>query len=137
MSKDKIKQLEELGLTEAAKRLTERSASRTHIKQALENYKYATKRDIDAFNEQVRQHGKRLEIVLLKDYKTVPPDDVLQAIEGARELGCFTSFHVAHVVRVKDPIVFGRVAEFNTLYFFIAQWGDDVKFSDLVGDENA
>lgn len=135
--KSKVKELEDLGLAAAAITLAERTESRANIKIAMENYKYATQRDLDAFGEEIRPAGKKLEIVTIERYKSIPPDDVLAAVKGAKDLGCFTSFYVASIVKVKDPIIFAKVKDFDSLWFFVAQWGDDVKFSEIVGDNNA
>lgn len=47
---------------------------------------------------------------------------------------CFDSFSVAHIAEVKDPILFGEIAE-CTDKFFIAQWDEDVKIEDILTEK--
>lgn len=79
-----------------------------------------------------------LKLVAMETYPGLPPGDVLAKVKEAKVLGCFDRFEVAEVspvstvVKLPDPIVFGLVNG-CTDRFFIAEWGDDVKVSDLIG----
>lgn len=76
-------------------------------------------------------------------YAGLPPADVMEKVSAARALKTkdgvkvFDSYEVAEVqpvathVKLPDPIVFGRIAGCD-LRFFIADWGTDVKISDLI-----
>lgn len=68
----------------------------------------------------------------LKNYGQLPPDHVLSSLKKAKVKRCFDSFAIAHIEKVKDPILFGLIKDFPTLYFYIDQWGDDVKIEDIL-----
>jgi hypothetical protein len=79
-----------------------------------------------------------LTLVKMADYPGLPPSEVLGKVKEAKSLNCFDRFEVAEVspvstvVKLPDPIVFGLV-DGCTDRFFIAEWGQDVKVSDLIG----
>jgi len=134
-AKEKAKLLKELGMDAVAETLLKKKRGRERLLKAVEIYQYATSEDIDDFNAEMKNHGRRLVIVEVKDYKRLPPDNVLEALKKAQADDLFDSFHIAYIERVKDPILFGQIKAFKNLYFFIAQWGDDVKFEDILGTE--
>ena len=134
-AKEKAKLLEELGMKTVAETLLKKKRGRERLLKAVEKYQYATGEDIDDYNTELKTHGRRLVIVEIKDYKRLPPDDVLEALKKAQAEDLFDTFHIAYIERVKDPILFGKIKAFKNLYFFIAQWGDDVKFEDILGTE--
>ena len=131
-AKDKAKLLAELGLEKASERLLRKHDGKRKILSAINEYRYATQDDIDDFNKEIQKCGKRLVFTELKSYENLPPDDVLDALRKAKEKDCFDSFDVAHIEMVKDPILFGRIKDFKNLYFYIAQWGDDVRIEDIL-----
>ena len=133
--REKTKLLKELGMDAVADTLLKKKRGRDRLLKAVEKYRYATGEDIDDFNADIKSQGSRLVIVEVKDYKRLPPDDVLEALKQAQKEDLFDSFHIAYIERVKDPILFGKIKAFKNLYFFIAQWGDDVKFEDILGTE--
>ncbi len=61
----------------------------------------------------------------------VPPQDVLDKLKIARDAKLFDDYAVLHIQYVPDPILCGKIKESNDLYF-IADWGDDVKLTDIV-----
>lgn len=134
-AKEKAKLLKELGMTAVADDLLKKKRGREKLLAAVEKFRYATGEDIDDFNADMKSQGKRLAIVEIKDYKKLPPDHVLESLQKAQEADLFDTFHVAYIVKVKDPILFGKIKAFKNLYFFIDQWGDDVKFEDILGTE--
>jgi len=133
--KEKTKLLKELGMDAVAETILKKKRGRDRLLKAVEKYQYATGEDIDDFNEEIKSQGRRLVIVEIKDYKRLPPDDVLEALKKAQADDLFDSFHIAYIERVKDPILFGKIKAFKNLFFYIAQWGDDVKFEEILGTE--
>ena len=134
-AKEKAKLLKELGMDAVAEKLLSKKRGRDGLLKAVELYKYATGEDIDDFNRDIKQQGRELAIIEIKDYDRLPPDEVLEALTKAKDQDLFDTFHIAYIRRVKDPILFGKIKAFKNLYFFIAQWGDDVKFEDILGTE--
>ncbi len=132
---EKAELLLELGMTKIAEKVLRKGFGKKKLLQAVEEYRYATGEDLDDFNKEMKQYGKELTIVKIKDYDKIPPDDVLVALKEAKTKECFDSFHIAYIRKVKDPILFGKIDDFKNLYFFIAQWGDDVKIEDIIGTE--
>ena len=121
---EKAELLLELGMTKIAEKVLRKGLGKKKLLQAIEDYRYATGEDLDEFNKDMKQYGKELVVVEIKDYDRIPPDDVLEALKTARAKGCFDTFHIAYIRKVKDPLLFGKIDEFKNLYFFIAQWGD-------------
>lgn len=74
----------------------------------------------------------------LSNYQGIPPQAALDKLAEAKGLKVFDTFEVAHVdpvasqVKLPDPIIFGLING-CTDRFFIAEWGDDVKLTDLIG----
>jgi len=132
---DKIALLAELGMKAASEKLLRKKFGKTKLMRAVSDYRYATGEDLDDFNKEMKQYGKELVVVEIKEYDKIPPDDVLAKLLEAKEKKCFDGFHVAYIRKVKDPILFGKIDDFKNLYFFIAQWGDDVKIEDIIGTE--
>ncbi len=127
--------LKELGMEKLAETLLKKKRGRERLLKAVEKYQYATGEDIDDYNKTLKESGRELKIVEIKDYTKLPPDDVLEALSAAKEADLFDSFHIAYIARVKDPILFGKIKAFPNLFFFIAQWGNDVKFEKIFGTE--
>ena len=146
-----IDRLEQLGLTAVATELKQELSIRQKLTIAYEHFRYLTPEKVAAFDakllaetrqeEGVNQWGqiysyKRTKLTPLKDYRKVPPDSVLDALESAQGRGCFDTFEVmtieSHKV-VPDPILFGRVTGCADL-FFISQWDEDVKIEDILKD---
>ena len=134
-AKEKAKLLKELGMNTIAEDLLKKKRGRERLLKAVELYRYATGEDIDDYNKDIQQHGKELVIVEVKDYKKLPPDHVLESLKAAQGQDLFDTVHIAYIRKMKDPILFGKIKAFKNLFFFIAQWGDDVSFEDILGTE--
>lgn len=132
---EKVKLLKELGLNVISEKLLRKKTGKEKLLKAVSKYRYATKEDLDDFNKEMRNYNKELVIVEMKNFDRLPPDEVLEALQEARKYTCFDTYHIAYIRQVKDPILFGKIAGFNELYFFISQWGDDVKIEDIIGTE--
>lgn len=139
-----IKDLEEAGMEAAAKALKTGLDRKRRLAIAYEHYRFVTHEKMEAYrarlkkatykpNPQRSEWGKwkDLSFTPLEMYQKVPPPAVLKAIKEARGRKCFDSFSVAHIVEVKDPIVFGRIQN-CTDSFFIARWDDDVRIEDIL-----
>lgn len=133
--KEKAELLAELGMGKVAAKLLRKKEGKEKLLAAVSGYRYATGEDLDDFNKEMKGYGKELIVEEIKDYEKVPPDDVLDKLKAAKEKGCFDTFHIAYIRKVKDPILFGKIDDFKNLYFFVAQWGDDVKIEDIIGTE--
>lgn len=138
---------------EAAATDVEKKIERTRkLAVAYEHYRYVKQDAIAAYRRELKAKTLKVvsqtsyetiktwdELVLVKlgDYIGVPPADVLAQTKTAKEHGCFDTFEVAWVhektehIKRPDPIVFGLV-EGCSDRFYIAQWGDDIKITDLL-----
>lgn len=117
---------------------------------AYATYKVVTDDQINEFNAALRAKTekqtdrwtktfKKLALVPIAKYASLPPAEVLEAVKLARSGGLFCGFDVAYImdekeVRDPDPIVFGNIDGCSD-HFFITQWGDDVKLTDLIANE--
>ena len=133
--KEKAELLFELGMTMVAEKVLRKGFGKKKLLMAIEDYRYTTGEDLDDFNKEMKGQGKELRVVEIKDYDKVPPDHVLESLKDAQAKKCFDSFHIAFIRRVKDPILFGKIDDFKNLYFYIDQWGDDVKIEEIIGTE--
>jgi hypothetical protein len=91
-------------------------------------YGYTYKVHIDPLNQYNGVAGGEM-MTEAKD--KIIPDEVLAELEIAIDRQVFDSYSVLWVEKVKDPLLLGS---FNGCrdYFLIAQWGDDIKFDDIV-----
>lgn len=116
------------------------------LAQAYEHYRFVTKERIDQFNQDLRKATQKddkysttydtMELTAVRDYHSIPPTDVLKALIEAKARNIFDTYEVAWIKTVRevhDPLLFGLV-EGCTDRFFIAQWGDDVKITDLLAE---
>lgn len=145
-----VQALMDAGFTEAAVQAAKKVALAGKLARAYEHYRFVSFEKISAFNERLYQQTLKrtgqagsdlrhrydtLRLRSVGEYPAIPPKDVLDKVKTAAKQGIFDSFEVADiesVVEYKDPIVFGLI-EGCTDRFFIAQWGDDVQISDLIG----
>jgi hypothetical protein len=132
-TKEKAELLKSLGMDKVAEKVLRKQDGKNKLLAALNDYRYATSEDLDDFNKEMRQYSKELVVVKIKDYERIPPDDVLAELKAAQAKECFDTFHIAYIRKVKDPILFGKINDFPNLFFFVAQWGDDVKIEDIIG----
>lgn len=130
--------LQELGFTRASDNLKKLSDKKRKLAIAYEHYRFVRQEKIDIFNQKLKAERKNpldyyklLSFTNISDYQEVPPDHVLDNLVKAKEMNCFDSFEIAHIVEVKDPILFGRINECSDR-FFIDQWDDDVKIEDIL-----
>ncbi len=111
---------------------------------AYEMYRFVRQEHVDRFNRELRkktEQGKSpfsaswqtLAFTPIENYDKCPPENVLASLETAQRHKIFDAFEVAHIVNVKDPILFGRI-ENCTDRFFIDQWDNDVTIKDLLRD---
>ena len=132
---EKADELIKLGLDTAGNRLKKKTIGKKKLREAVAGYKMCTAEDIDDFNRELKNSGRELAIVPLKDYEQIPPDSVLSSLLDAINSEIFDTFHVAFIRKVKDPILFGKIKQLPNMYFFIDQWGDDVTIEDIIGTE--
>lgn len=128
-----------LGFKKAASKITELKDTKRKLAIAYEHYRYVTYGKMQAFKDKLRAESykknewKELAFTPLESYEKTPPSHVLDNLEKAMNRKCFDSFSIAHIVKVKDPILFGFVKGCSDA-FFIDQWDDDVKISDILKD---
>lgn len=135
--------LDKLGFKSAAMELAVMHEKKKKLAIAYEHYRFVTPANVQKFNDALlKKTGKNmtsmmnmeyqvLAFVPIGDYKTVPPDDVLQKLEVAQERKCFDKYEVAYIKNVKDPLLFGLVNG-TANRFFIAQWDTDISIDDLL-----
>ena len=133
--------LERLGFKTAGAKVKELSAKQRKMAMAYECYRFVRPEKINAFNEKLRKKGsasgyQTLAFTPIEQYEEVPPTHVLDKLEKAQALKCgdlqvFDTFEVAHIVNVKDPILFARIKGCPDR-FFIDQWNDDVRIEDIL-----
>lgn len=130
--------LKELGFETAAKAVEEKIEQQRKLHAAYQNFEFITPEDWDRFNQELMETTRKetrgqisyrqLASIAVKDYKEVPPADVLEKMKAAVKFNCFDAFEIAKIeerVEVKDPILFGRINGCGDR-FFIAQWDDDI-----------
>jgi hypothetical protein len=150
--KERAERLRSLGLHTAAKvveqKLEEKKFVRDmsfRLKLAYEHFRVLKPENISAFNEALREKTQKrtgrggviydtLVFVPLEQYKQVPPDNVLDALQGAKDKNLFDHFEVGCLESVEvrpDPLLIGRIKGSEDR-FFIAQWDDDVRIEDIL-----
>lgn len=143
--------LAEAGFTAAAEHVTKVREKAARLAVAYEHYRYVGPEAIKAFNGRLKkatiartgtkgkdlvEHFDVLRFTPIATFQGIPPTDVLQAVTAAKGREVFDAFEVADIASVaeyKDPIVFGRITGCGDR-FYIAQWGDDVSITDLLGE---
>ena len=148
-----VKSLSKLGFKKAAGNLKKVQDLEKKLSIAYNNFKWIRPESFDKFNvalkeQTIKRTGKKgkdliekydtLKFTNVSDYPTIPPQDVLDAVEKAADLKCFDRMEVCTIESVedyKDPIIFG-VVEGCGDRFFIGQWDDDVKFEDIEKYQN-
>jgi len=132
-----LDRLERLGFKAAGAKVKELSVRKRKMANAYENYRFVRPEKIDAFNAKLMNQSRKggdykcLTFTPVDQYSEVPPAHVLDKLEVAMERKCFDSFEVAHIINVKDPILFGRIQGCPDR-FFIDQWDDDVRIEDIL-----
>lgn len=131
--------LEKLGFKKALAKLGKGRKVFPKLKMAYATYGFIRKEQVDKFQDVLglqkaaKGYRKQLSFCRLEHYdRDVPPQEVLEKIEAAKNSGCFDYFEIAFVQEVKkDPIVFGRIEDCSDR-FFIAQWDDDVSIEQII-----
>lgn len=130
----RAEKLEKLGMTAAAKSFREKALMGRKMMIAYEHFRFVKLEKIAEFTAKLQKESKYLKTLSftpLELYGEIPPNHVLESLESAQGKKCFDSFEVAHVVDVKDLILFG-VIQGCPDKFFIDQWDDDVKIEDIL-----
>lgn len=138
-SEKQLTRLQELGLVNAAKRLSTAKSLAEKCKLAYTHYRFISPEKIAEFQKKLKQERKgnaykQLVFTKVQDYREVPPDHALDALEQAKELGCFDEFEIASVQWIEpvpDPLLLGKINGCED-YFFLDQWDDDVKIEDIL-----
>ena len=140
-----IGRLAKLGFKKAAEKAEQNKVKARKMALAYEHYRFVRQEKVDAFNARLREETRRkaapgsfdyqieqLMFVDSEQSERIPPPEVLDALEEALGRKCFDRFEIASIETVKeDPILFGRIDGCPDR-FFIAQWDDDVKITDLI-----
>lgn len=144
MDNDKPKEiveslLEKLGFSKALSKLSKGRKVFPKLKTAYAMFGFIKQEQVQKFQDVLglqkaaKGRRKQLSFCKIENYdRDVPPQDVLEKIEAAKNIGCFDYFEIAYVEEVKkDPIVFGRIEGCGDR-FFIAQWDDDVSIEQII-----
>lgn len=78
----------------------------------------------------------KLQFTPLSKYREVPPQEALLDLKRAKDMNIFDTFEVAKVESVverPDPIIFGQIEGCDDR-FYIAQWDNDVKITDILNE---
>lgn len=140
-----LKELEELGLGQAAANAAYAQRQSKKLMIAYEHYRFVSPGVVDRFKEALKKKTLKgskygastydtLNFTSLQYYPQIPPREVLDALRQAKERGCFDLFEVASIETVEvrpDPILFGQVMGCQDR-FFIAQWDNDVRIEDIL-----
>lgn len=136
--------LAELGFKGLSEQLKVAKERKRKLALAYEHYRFVRQEHIDAFNAKLKEKTRKgkgpydsswqeLKMTPIDQYDKVPPENVLDSLQKAQEHKIFDRYEVAHIVNVKDPILFGRIAGCPDR-FFIDQWDQDVTIKDLLKD---
>lgn len=137
----KINRLKELGVTAQAKILELELQVRVKLMRLQEwDYKVLPFEAIKEYDgKTVNSYTLRVHIDLLEAYcgagedakDKIIPNAVLDKLEEAKDRQVFDQVSVLWVEKVKDPLLLGSIEGCKD-YFLIAEWGEDVKFDDIV-----
>lgn len=138
----KVDLLERLGFKTAATRVKDLKDRKRKLALAYELYRFVRPEKIEEFNRRLRAKTSKpgrwgmneyqtLAFTPIGTYQEVPPAHVLASLETAQGHKCFDSFEIAHIVDVKDPILFGRINNCDDR-FYIDQWDNDVRIEDIL-----
>ena len=128
--------LQSLGMKAASEKIVKLRGMKRKLAVAYEHFRFVSPEKIAKFQEKLSLESrgqKYLAFQSLESYPGVPPTNVLDDIERAIGLRCFDKFEVASIQAVPDPIVFG-IIDGCPDKFFVSQWDDDVKISDILKD---
>lgn len=134
--------LAKLGFKAAADKIKKLRDKKRKLLLAHEIYKIVKPEHVQRFSEELRQKTHNwdnrggyhvLDFTPISAYEGVPPAEVLTALEEAHAHKCFDSYEVAYIKKVDDPLLFGRI-DGCADRFFISQWDNDVKITDILKD---
>lgn len=138
-----IEQLQKCGFNAASDKVIRMKERKRKLALAYEHYRVVQQKHIDDFNQKLKEKTikrdsfntsyQELAFTPVHRYEEIPPTEVLDSLMEAIERKCFDAFEVAHIVKVEDPLLFGRI-EGCPDRFFIAQWDNDIKITDLLKD---
>lgn len=87
----------------------------------------------------VEVNGKNYRIMLeeelVENYKNVPPLEIIKKLNQVKENRLFDTYVVIYpTVKeiIQDPLLCGKIHEEKDQWFFIAEWGDDIKLEQLL-----
>lgn len=145
--KDKIDRLERLGIKAQAVVLKAELSLRIRLARVMEwNYKVLPHEELQKFELANKvtstRDGLKVHVDHLKDYvgnttievekkDMVIPDFVLDKLSEATDRQVFDGYAVLWVEKVKDPLLLGCIKGCKD-YFLIAEWGDDVRFDEIM-----
>lgn len=144
---EKITRLQRLGIKAQAVVLQAELALRIRLARVMEwNYKVLPMDELKKFElangVSATRDGLKVHVDPLRDYvgnttievekkDMVIPDFVLDKLGEATDRQVFDDYAVLWVEKVKDPLLLGCVKGCKD-YFLIAEWGDDVKFDEIM-----
>ena len=144
---NKIEKLRKLGVKKQADVLEAELALRTKLARVKEwNYPVLPYDELMKFDRSmVGGFYLKVHIDKLADYvgntsadvdvkDSIIPDFALEKLEEAKDRQVFDDFAVLWVEKVKDPLLLGLLQGCKD-YFFICEWGEDVKFEDIVKEK--
>lgn len=126
--------LREIGISAAGYKRINRTELQEFCKELEQVSDYNSKRYLKEtpLKKYVGQNVGQLEGQKISEADLgLPPQDVLDKLKVARDSKLFDDYAVLHIEYVPDPILCGKIKESEDLYF-IAEWGEDVKLSDIV-----
>jgi hypothetical protein len=133
-----IDRLEKLGFKAASAEVKLLATRKRKMALAYELYRFVRPERINDFNARLKMQTRKqnggyqvLDFQPIEHYKTVPPADVLNALEIAQDRQCFDRFEIAYIREIEDPILFGRIDGCGDR-FYIGAWDKDVSIEDLL-----
>lgn len=140
-----IEKLNELGFKTIHKMIKGNMDVMKNLHLAYQNHDFITSDDVREFRKKLKkatfskkkdsqgyihQSWETLQFTDVADYKAVPPMQILDKMQTAKDFKCFRVFQIAQIVKINrlvkpDPILFGRINGCTDL-FIIAEWGNDV-----------
>jgi hypothetical protein len=145
---NKIERLEKLGLKSQARILEQEIVLRQKLNKLKEwDYNILTHSSIEKYDGSTSMGLKNVvKIDSVEKYVGIDnstaakdkiiPDVVLDKFQEAKDRCLFDSFAILWVEKIKnDPLLLGQIDGCSD-YFFIAEWGDDIKFEDIANENN-
>ena len=138
LKEEEQSRLKRLGFKKVVEKDEEVKSLQRKLAIAYEHFRYVRQEKIAAFNQKLYKKTRKkdgghdvLTFESITKTSKVPPTDVLEELEKAKELNCFDEFEIGYIAKVEDPILFG-VVNGCTTKFYIAQWDTDVRIEDIL-----